>query len=127
MEKKSQIRKQRKTAEEEQKQSVENADKTLSDEAGAKVEEVASSAKHSGKYTNGSLQKAWGKETEEAHRSSSPQKAAFSRTTKSQAASPEKQPRASSVKVNSRKAAVEDDKVRILSNSPPDRIGISIA
>jgi predicted phage gp36 major capsid-like protein len=115
LEKKSQIRKQRKTAEEEQKQSIENGEKPSCDEASAKEEDVPSSAKHSSKYTNGSLQKAWGKESGEARRSasSSPQKAAFGRTTKAQAASHEKQPRASSVKVYSRKAAVEDDKVGI--------------
>ena len=113
MEKKSQLRKQRKTAEEEQKQTVENGKKPSSDEAGAMVDEVPRSAKHSSKYTNGSVQKAWGKESGDAHHSSSPQKVAFGRTTKSQPASHEKQPRASSVKVYSRKPAVEDDKVRI--------------
>ena len=49
-----------------------------------------------------------------AHHTPSPQKGGggFSRSTKSQPASHEKQPRASSVKVYSRKPAVEDGKVR---------------
>ncbi|CAB3979971.1 extracellular signal-regulated kinase 2-like isoform X2 [Paramuricea clavata] len=107
LEKKSLLRKQRKT---ENDQTVENGEKSSSEEAGAKADEVPTTTKHSSKYTNGSLQKAWGKEGGEAHHTSSPQKVGFGRTTKSQPASHDKQPRASSVKVYSRKPAVEDDK-----------------
>lgn len=53
-----------------------------------------------------------------AHQTPSPQKGGgFSRSTKSQPLSHEKQPRASSVKVYSRKPAADDDKVRITSQN----------
>ena len=116
LEKKSQLRKQRQTAQNEQKQLVENGEKSTADEARVKEEEVPSTTtKHTGsKGTNGGPQKAWSKESVGAHHTPSPQKGGggFSRSTKSQPASHEKQPRASSVKVYSRKPAVEDDKVR---------------
>ncbi|XP_028406373.1 extracellular signal-regulated kinase 2-like [Dendronephthya gigantea] len=109
LEKKSQIRKQRLEAE--QKQTVENGEKSSPEEARVKSDEVPTSLRPGSKYVNGSVQKVWGKEAPGAAYTPSPQKAGVGRATKSQPASHEKQPRASSVKVFSRRPPVEDEKV----------------